>query len=766
MIGPLSADLFQYRPEPGRLDEAVDALGAFRPAWEPIARTLDRVDGPTLADRQRQADRLLDAEGAGHLVHDLALERQDGMHHDSRPWRLDPIPFVLEADEFRTLVAGVSQRMVFLERFLDDLYGARSLVRAGTVPGSLLYSRSGYRLGAIGAPVGQRLVTYAVDLVRTVDGRWKVVQDLADSPSALGYSLLDRAVLARLMPEQLRRYGVAPIGQHVSRVRLALAAQAPSGRRSPRTVVLTGGPANLTYVEHSYLALQFGFHLVEGADLVVREQRVWLRSLNGLEPVDVVYRRLDDAQLDPLEVRAAGANGVPAIALAARRSGVALANAYGAGVVEDRALWPHHEAAALALLGETLELTGFTGGMSECATAPVFSGEGRGSVAPGHVVMRLHAVAGPDGISVMPGGSGRVLAPGDDLRRPTSRLVKDVWVVGLQPSQLASVRRTEIPQVDLASSVPTRAADSLYLMGRVAERAEASVRASRVVAAQLAQDPGLVVSSDGSWAMGSMALLRAARSGMTLDTSSTVPFGDRLARELGDTMVASAAHIASLVQEATSVREFLSNTTGRVLGRLAHMRMGLLDGAASPDDLDTVLVDLAALAGLAMESTVRGPAWRFHDLGRRLERALFVLGSIEAALGLDVDPVGFQPLAEALLSANESLVAYRRRRRSDVELGAVVDLLLRDDSNPRSVAFQLDRLREHMAALTWHEGTELVQRASLASLGLLDDVVAGGRRLAVDGLVLATRAPLLELARAVVDRWFAAPVKPTAMGSW
>lgn len=762
----MTADLFQYRPEPGRLDEAVDPSGAFRPAWELIARTLAVAGGPNLADRQRQAERLLDAEGAGHLVHDLALERRDGGHHDSRPWRLDPIPFVLDGAEFTELARGVVQRMTFLELLLEDLYGARSLVRAATVPGSMLHARPGYRLGAVGAPVPKRLVTYAVDVVRTVDGAWRVVQDLTDAPSALGYALLDRAVLARLMPEQLRTYGVAPIGQHVARVRLALAAQAPSGRRSPRTVVLTGGPTNTTYVEHSYLALQFGFHLVEGADLLVREQRVWLRSLDGLEPVDVVYRRLDDGQLDPLEVGAAGADGVPAIALAARRSGVALANAYGCGVADDQELWPYHDAAASALLGESLRLTQLRGGIGGCATAPVFTGDGSGTVAPGHVVVRMHAVAGPDGISVMPGGSGRVLARGDDPRRPTSRLVKDVWVVGLAPAQLAPTRRGEIPQVDLAASVPTRAADSLYLMGRGAERAEASVRASRVVASQLSQDPGLVVASDGAWASGVIALLRSAKAGLTLDTSASAPLAERIARELDDTNMSAAAHVASLVQDATSVREFLSNTTGRVLGRLAHLRVSLVDGTASADDLDTMLVDLAALAGLAMESTVRGPAWRFHDLGRRLERALFVLGSVQATLGLALDAVGFQPLAEALLAANESLVAYRRRRRSDVELGAVIDLVVRDDSNPRSVAFQLDRLREHMAALAWHEGAELVQEASLASLALLDDVVAGGRRLSVDGLVLATRAPLLELDRAVVERWFAAPVRPTAIGAW
>jgi uncharacterized alpha-E superfamily protein len=190
----------------------------------------------------------------------------------------------------------------------------------------------------------------------------------------------------------------------------------------------------------------------------------------------------------------------------------------------------------------------------------------------------------------------------------------------------------------------------------------------------------------------------------------------------------------------------------------------LLRADAAVDDLDMLLVDLAALAGLAMESTVRGPAWRFLDLGRRIERGIALLGSVEAAVGQAVDPLAFQPLIEAVLAANESLVAYRRRYRSDVELHAVVDLLVRDDVNPRGLAFQLDRLREHLASLAWPEGAALVEQAMRATFTDVDDVVVHGRRLAVDSLVLAARGPLLQLDAAVVARWFADPVNPMIMG--
>ncbi len=190
----------------------------------------------------------------------------------------------------------------------------------------------------------------------------------------------------------------------------------------------------------------------------------------------------------------------------------------------------------------------------------------------------------------------------------------------------------------------------------------------------------------------------------------------------------------------------------------------MADPAQRVDSLDGVLVELAALSGLATESTVRGPAWRFYDIGRRLERAIAVLGSLEAGLGPAVDPDALQPAAESVLAANESLVAYRRRYRSDMTLDAVADLLAADDTNPRGVTFQIDRLREHMASLGWSEGMVLVERAGRGALGSVDSVVARGRRLSIDALVLAVRGPLLELGTAVGSRWFADPVNPTVIG--
>jgi len=748
----------RYRPADGRFDEAVAPDGSIRPAWRGVAGVLAEGRHGELLERQRQADRMLDAEGAGHLVHDLG--GATGLPA-STPWRLDPVPIVLGEEEFDLLAAAVEQRSRALEAVLADLHGPRRLLREGIIPAGALAATAALRMSAIGQSVPRWLVHHAVDVVRAADGSWRVVGDLTDSPTGLGYALLNRSVMARVMADQLRESSTAALVQAPTVLRRALAALAPGGRADSRTVVLSGGPDHPSYVEQSYLAVQMGLHLAEGADLVVRQHRVWLRALDTLEPIDVVYRRVDDRGLDPLEVRAAGTQGVPAITWAARAGGVALANAFGSGVVESTVVGDGMADAARLLLGEELLLPAWRAS-DDLATTPLF--DATAGFVPCRVVVRLHAVIGPSGVWVLPGGAGRVLRDGDHPAEPTAQRAKDVWVAGAGPSAWPRTPVVVPPQVDFGGSVPKRVADSLYWTGRAAERAEVAARAARVVDGQLDQDPDLVTVGDGGWVRGATALLRAAQGVSPVDATASAPWVDRLEAESAATRAVIVEQLGSLVREGSSVRQFLSSTTGRVLGRLTRVGSDLLRADAAVDDLDMLLVDLAALAGLAMESTVRGPAWRFLDLGRRLERALALLGAVEATVGADLEGPAVQPVVEALLAAHESLVAYRRRYRSEIELDALVDLLVRDDTNPRGLAFQLDRIREHVSSLGWPEGVALVDAAARALLAEVDPAVVGGRRVGLDALVLAARGPLLELDAAVVVRWFADPVNPVPLG--
>ena len=399
-----------------------------------------------------------------------------------------------------------------MEVLLADLYARREAVKAGWVSAEVLSSSLRYRLAAVGAPPPPRwLTSYAVDVVALADGSWRVVQDLADTPTGVGYALIDRAVMGRVAAELLGPEGstdLASISGFPVDLRHALAAT--STVASPRIVVFTGGIQEPAYVEHSSLARVLGFHLVEAPDLVVRKGRVWLRTLGGLDPIDVVYRRLADAAVDPIEVSATNTSGVPGILFAATEGGVVLANAHGCGVLEDPSLASFWPAAVEGLTGTRLGLPRLAAG-DELATVPAFRESRIGTAS---VVIRLHAVAGPDGITVMAGGNGRVLDDGDDPRRPTARLAKDVWVLGAD--RAAPIVVAPLPQVDLVSSVPTRAADAMFWLGRAAERAEAIAKTTRVIASRRQTDPSLATFDGGRWALRMAHVLRVVR-GAPLD---------------------------------------------------------------------------------------------------------------------------------------------------------------------------------------------------------------------------------------------------------
>ena len=714
---------------------------------------LQLTDPSQLVARQGRSDRLLAAEGAGHLVHDLPV-RADGRSAtiESRPWRLDPIPVVLDASTFRWLSLAVAERMEALELVLADLYGERQLVRERIVPADVLASTDRYRINAIGSRPSRWLTTYAVDLVLDAEGVWSVVQDLTDAPPGLGYALLDRSVMTRVAPEVMSGVDIASVSRFAGALRRSLASA--SSAESPRIVLFSGGLDHPSYVDHSFLAVQLGVNLVEGADLVVRRRKVWLRTLDGLEPVDVLYRRLEDPTVDPLEVGARGSVGVPGLLQAVRSGGVTVANAYGAGAIEDDQVQRLLDLAIERLRPMEQFLPLLTDPDRALVQLPLAPGSVASDVSQAGVVLRMFAVSDGTTISVLPGGSGRVLAPGDDPRLPTACTVKDVWVLGNTVTPALGHR---LPQVDFGRSVPTRAADALYWTNRSAERAEAMARTMRVISSRIEQDPGLATMHGGAWADRMRRLTATVRrDGSTVLGAEMSVDVEVLRAELSHVGDAVAGEIGSLLTEATTVREFLSVTTGRVLAHLAELRSSLQRHVTMVDDLDAILADFAALAGLWQESTVRGPAWRIGDTGRRLERCLVVLDLIEGAL----DPVADDSSAgaeidaaavEVLLAANDSLVAYRRRYRSDVELDAALYLLVRDASNPRSLAASIDRLAQHAADGEPALGEFFVAEARAT----LDQPVPI--------MLSQLRAIILQAGQRVVGRWFSTPVNPIVM---
>lgn len=815
-----------YVPTSGRYDELVESDGSLRPHWESMVRTWTTLGAPEIVRRQMVAERLLVAEGAGHVFHD---DREIGV-----PWGLDPVPYVIDAAQWRGIERGLSQRTRVLDAVLEDLYGPRRLLIDNVIPTAAVMGSRAYQLAAVGVTVQRpRLMLYAADVVRDSSGRWLVLRDHTDAPTGSGYALMNRTVLSRLYPEPFRNLGVSPLSGWFADLRTALSAVAPPDVVGPRAILLGPDPQRPGFVEASYLAAHLGYHLASSGDLITRGGRVWLRTLGGLEQIDVVFRRLVDTGSDPLELGPAGTGGVTGLLQAVREGQVGVANSLGSGLADRLWLQPFLADAARHLLGETLELgsidTWWCGDHERLAAvradpeayvfhdtdpvAPASSVFGdrlsdseltdwldRMTAAPhryvvqpkiefastpvaidgelrsGTASIRVQTVRIGDEAIVLPGGHGRHVAPGQLVINSSDAFGKDVWVLTdptiqrVAAGSSAVARRARLPQIDLRDSLPTRSAEALFWLGRNAERAEAATRTTRLVIARAGSDPALV---ESAWLGRAIAALRAVSGGSPVDDGSASAGGAggggsaatqlavEVAAALDDRSGAVANSLGHLASNAGGVREFLSTATWRVLNELDTER-SVLSSITDASDLflvteclDRIMVDLAALAGLVMESMVRGPGWRFLDLGRRLERAVLLLGIIEAALSDEPGDDVAQPVYDLVLGASESLVAYRRRYRSDVRLAAIEDLLVHDDSNPRSLVFQLDRINEHLAALPWNPDASkhrrFLEAAARGRLGEGPDSLAK--------LVLDVRGPLLELIRELMLAWFTHPAR-------
>jgi uncharacterized alpha-E superfamily protein len=573
-------------------------------------------------------------------------------------------------------------------------------------------------------------------------------------------------------------------------------------------VVLVAGVDAVEYFEYAYLATTLGYHIVQGDDLVIRGGRLLLRSFGLLEPVDVVVRALPSVECDPLELSIEGASGgVPGLAMAVREGGVAVANALGSAIGDHVGLAAYEHAMCERLLGERLLLptaksywlgdiaqnafvldhlealdvycvnddasVTITRGdrASEAALAELADGIRRSpyrysarekvvsattpalinrSLVPVEVVVRAAIVNGRDEVVVLPGGVARAR---------NASVTKDVWVLAPEPVSFGRPPAAVLPQVDFRGSLPTRSAESLFWLGRHAERTEMIARATNSIATRVETDGR---NATPEWLPVALAGLReVARSVRTIAPSEEV--GVDLWSVFAEGVTSLGLSLTGLVASARSARAFLSQTAWRVIARVENARVAL-DGVARQEhmfvlteSLDDLLLDLSALAGASMESVVRGPGWMFWDLGRRVDRALLTLGLIEATL-VNADDVA--PVAEVVLSSCESLIAYRRRYRSDLRLDAVVDLIVFDGSNPRSVAFQIDRIRDHHATLPQPHSEmadQILQAADALAQGMTVGVPLGE-------LIMATRGPLLRYVEALGATWFSHIDVPGALG--
>jgi uncharacterized circularly permuted ATP-grasp superfamily protein/uncharacterized alpha-E superfamily protein len=771
---------FGYAETEEAFDEAFDASGAPRPHETELWKGLAALGSSEIAKRWEQGRRLVRENGVTYNVYGDPR----GM---DRPWVLDPIPHVIAAAEWEKLAARVAQRARLLNAILQDVYGPGRLLESGLLPPELVLGSPGFLrpLHGFEPPNGAFLHLYASDLARARDGTFWVLGDRAQAPSGAGYALENRLVVSRLLPQLFRDCRVERLAPFFSALRDTLASLAPRGLDAPRVVLLTPGPYNETYFEHAYLARYLGYTLVEGADLTVRDRAVYLKTLGGLERVDVILRRTDDAFCDPLSLRGDSSLGVAGLVHAVRRGSVAVANALGSGLIEAPALLAFLPGLCRTLLGEELELPSvatwwcgdppaleyvlehlselviksaipgsvavdpvFGGALDEeerqnlaerirarptafvgqeqvaLSTAPVWAGD---EVQPRHIALRVFAARAGDDYTVMPGALTRVSSARDSLVVSMQRGggSKDTWVLasGL-PSSLSLLRaaggRVEI--VRSGADLPSRTADNLFWLGRYMERAEGTARLLRSVVTRLTDDAASGRTQELA------VLLHALEVSVELapGTLAGGPGAVRLERRLFELLVSPEpartlrATIESAFRAGSVARERLSADTWRVLDHVHELVLDFelyqrLELQEALEALNRLVLGFSAFSGLAMENMTHGPGWRFADIGRRIERAFHLTRLVRSVLVDASDPRAF----EGILEVADSSITYRSRYRGLMAFEPVLDLVLTDETNPRSVAFQLVRLDEHIRHLPRAEkavGLSAVARSALSVL--------------------------------------------------
>lgn len=770
-----------------------DAAAPLAAAWSQFFEQLGPEGFADLPRRAVSLQRQIRDNGVTYNVY-------ADSHGPQRPWALDLFPLIVSPESWARIERGVLQRTRLLDRVMADVYGPQRLLSEGLLPSALVRGHPGYLRAMHGvAPPGDTWLRIAAfDLARGPDGHWWVVSQRTQAPSGLGYLIENRLAVSRQFPEAFEAQQVQRLAATYSAMMQGLQAMCPAGSAPPHIALLTPGPYNETYFEHVYLARYLGITLVEGNDLTVRDEKLYLKTLQGLRPVHGLIKRVDDAFLDPLELRPDSTLGVPGLLQAIRAGNVLVANTPGSAFLESPALLGFLPALSQALMGEALELpalpTWWCGEraamqaalpqLAECAIKPTYPGsdahpsfdaalgtqmdqrqldewagrimrrsdahtvqrymplsqmptwapnlDGAGRIAPRSVLLRVFALNdGPQSWRVLPGGLARLAGPDAQIasmQRGGSSA--DVWV-----QTHGEVDRTTLiaPQVTPASlarhraPVTSRAAENMFWLGRYTERAENTLRLARMTLDNLSGEeqatPALV-----GWLHG-----LAQRNALVPEAVPDAPllqqgphmlhsrrvFERALIAELGDVRRGRSVgfNLRCLREAAGAVRERLSREhwshieraendflrrTAEQAGESGEGRYAL---GATQRTLEGASMLLAAITGAQTDRMTRDDAWRLLSIGRHIERLGFLAHALAEAVSHEVlaEASGF----EAVVALFDSTITFHGRYQQRRDLAPLVDLLVLDGDNPRSLAWVTQTLRGRIAKLAGSAPGEL-----------------------------------------------------------
>jgi uncharacterized circularly permuted ATP-grasp superfamily protein/uncharacterized alpha-E superfamily protein len=754
----------------GHYDELREPGGQLREPWRQFFELLGEAGIARLDDGVAEVARQVRENDITYNVY--------ADNGEPRAWSLDQLPLVIGTDEWAVIERGVAQRARLMEAIVADVYGPQQLLHRALLPSALVFGHPGYLRAIKGfmPPTGRFLQIVAVDLARAPSGEWTVISHRTEVPSGLGYALENRLIVGSLFPEPFREMRVSRLASTYAALIATIAQAARTTMRddegerggashdTPHIALLSPGPYSETYFEHIFLARYLGVTLVEGKDLTVRHDKLYLKTLAGLSRVHAVIRRLDDAFCDPVELRADSTIGVPGLLQVMRAGNVLVSNVPGAGFAESPALNAFLPGIAQALLGETLEMPtvrtwwcgeetarreafetldsaylaptwpdtqqdrapGIEAGVQELdawrerierapdvftvqenlhfSAAPRFQ---EGAVGSRPCVLRAYAIATVDGgWTVLPGGFTRLAA---DRRATVSMQFGgssvDTWVMSDQPGGGVSVRPTPMKPGDLRKhrSVSSRAAENLFWAGRYGERAENNVRLCRLLLgtldtsdagdlfptlAELAAECGLIPSVDTLARSSPQALERALVAGLSEGNRGTSIGGNladqvRACGEIRDRL--STDHWRTILASRNDFRDALTRLAAAESGKRYDRLM--LTGA-----LEHLATQLSAASGAQGDRMTRDEAWRLLFIGRHIERVatMSTILRVVAEHHTLALPAGF----DLLLQLFDSTLTYRALYPGRLEVPALIDLLVVDQTNPRGLYGVYSRLRK------------------------------------------------------------------------
>jgi len=759
---------------------AVDfSSGKMPPHWDGLAEYLNSLGTAELSRRWKKAQQIIQEHGSAYNIFNPETATE-------RPWALDPIPLPISSHTWQTLEHGIQQRTKLLALIFKDIYGHQAFIKNRIIPAELIFGNPGFlrqcRFGSDRFTPDHHL--FSSDLIRLADGRWQVASHGTQAPAGTGYALENRVILTRILPRMFHSRKVQRLAPFFKYLNMSLMEISGQKQQEPRIVMLCEGPSGAHYFEQVFLARYLGYTLVETNDLTTRGDWVFLKTLGGLQRVDVILRRIPDYACDPLLGTSRAFPGIPGLVQAARAGNVAISNALGSGILESPGLFALLPELCRDILGEPLILEnthtfwlGTTDTLSrvteeikssarpitlysafspahtrvvhtrslagpekqeliaaiqaapyawaghypvEPFTAPVWSEQG---VKNRYTAVRMFSTAitenigpGPAKIgdqveaAVMSGGLARVADDPETLvlsgTRGKGQGAKDAWCLSERPTEFKSMlhRFTTPFEIHRGSDLPSRVADNMLWLGRYMERTEGMLRVIRSVLMRVHSETRLDKVSEMPFFFRVMANLKIISSDPGRpDASFSVRLIEKeLYRSIYGVAVQSSILncLNNALQVADRVRDRLSDDSWQILGRIEKGLVQINPKNQSAEILEMlsdIILNMSAFAGLALESMTRGMGWRFMDMGRRIERALHMTNVMASLVQGHTVPDSND--LEAVLEVADSRITYHTRYRTTLHMEPLVDLLLLDEINPRSVGFQLAALHSHLETL-------------------------------------------------------------------